>query len=73
MNVSEVTLEKNTIKLYPVPANGELTISKNIDTIGDIKIFDIQGKLLHTQYIELIRAKIDTRNFSSTVFLTINS
>jgi len=44
-----------------------LTISNNNSVIGYIKIFDIQGKLLHTQNIELNKATIDISNFSSGV------
>ncbi|GAA3620553.1 polysaccharide lyase 6 family protein [Flavivirga jejuensis] len=69
LSVSDVNLDKNVIKLYPVPANDELIISKNNDVIGAIKIFDIQGKLLHTQNIELNRTKIDISNFSSGIYI----
>ena len=69
LSVKTANLEKNVIKLYPVPSNGELTISKNNDVIGDIKIFDIQGKLLLTQYIMLNKSKIDISNFSSGFYI----
>ncbi len=69
LSVSDVNLKRNTIKLYPVPTNGELTILKNNDVIGEIKIFDVQGKLLHTQNIEFNTAKIDISYFSSGVYI----
>jgi len=69
LSVNEESLRKNTIKLYPVPASGELTISKNNDAIGTIKIFDIQGKLLLKRNIELDKTKIDISNFSSGVYI----
>ncbi len=68
LSVSNVNLEENKIKLYPVPAHGELTISNSNDIIGEIKIFDVQGRLLHTQNIELNSAKIDIRYFSSGIY-----
>lgn len=69
LSVSDFNLEKNSIKLYPVPANGELIISKNNAIIGKIEIFDIQGKLLHSQQIEQNTAKIDISKFSSGVYV----
>ncbi|AUP77357.1 polysaccharide lyase 6 family protein [Flavivirga eckloniae] len=69
LSVSDVNLNKDVIKLYPVPANRELIISKNNANIGAIKIFDIQGKLLHTQNIQLNSTKIDISNFSSGVYI----
>jgi len=69
LSISDVDLKTDAIKLYPVPSNGELTISKNNDVIGNIKIFDIQGKLLLTQNIELNRTKIDISNFSPGVYI----
>jgi len=67
--VGDVILEKNTIKLYPVPGNGQLTISKRNDVIGNIKIYDMQGKLLHTQNIDLNSATIDISKFSAGVYI----
>ena len=62
-------VQKNAIKLYPIPGNGQLTISKRNDVIGDIKIYDIQGRLLHTQHIELNSATIDISKFSAGVYI----
>ena len=75
LSISDVGIEKNDVKLYPVPSNGELIISKNNGIIGDIKIFDVQGKLFFTQNIELNRAEIDISDFSSGVYIlkTISS
>ena len=69
LSISDVSIENNAIKVYPVPGNGELTIAQNNGVIGEIKIFDSQGKLLLTQQIEGNSAKIDIRNFSSGVYI----
>ncbi len=69
LSVSDESINDNTIKLYPVPANKKLTISKNNEVIGDIKIFNMHGKLLHSQKIELNTTMIDVSHFSSGVYI----
>ena len=69
LSISDVNLRTNKIKLYPVPVNGELTISKEMGSIGKVKIFDMQGKLLHTAHIELKNTIIDISHFSSGVYI----
>ncbi len=69
LSVSDVTLEANALKLYPIPSFGELIISKKNEVIGTINIFDIQGKLLLTKHIEDESAQIDIREFSSGVYI----
>lgn len=69
LSVGAVDFKNNAIKLYPVPSNGLLNISKNKTNIGDIKIFDTLGKLLHVQNINSNKAMIDISNFSSGVYL----
>ena len=69
LSVNDVQLEKNAIKLYPVPSKGALTISTSKEVIGTIKIFDMQGKLIHTQNIEQNKASIDVSNFSPGIYI----
>ena len=69
LSITDINQENSVIKLYPVPANNTLNISKNNDLIGDIKIFDIQGKLLLSQNIKLKRATINVSDFSSGVYI----
>ncbi len=69
LSTSDLTIEKDAIQIYPIPADGQFTISKNNGSIGAIKIYDLQGKLLHTQTIELNTAKIDISNLSSGVYI----
>ena len=71
LSVNNENIESKGIKLYPVPTNGELIISVNNNNhaIGKIKIFDIHGKLLHSQNIELNIATIDISHFSSGTYI----
>lgn len=69
LSLNEVNLRTNDIKLYPIPVSGELTLSKANDSIGEIKIFDFQGKLLHSQHIDVNTTTIDISHFSSGVYI----
>lgn len=75
LSLNNLDKKKSTIKIYPVPSKNELTVIKNNQVIGEIKIYDIQGKLVHTQRAELDRVKINTSQFSPGVYIlkTINS
>ena len=70
LSITDAHLEKNAIKLYPIPANEKLTIlNNNDDDIGVIKIFDIQGRLMYSQHIKLNTAVIDVSSFSSGIYV----
>jgi poly(beta-D-mannuronate) lyase len=69
LSIGKVGFKIQTIKLYPVPSNGFLNISKTSENIGYIEIFDTLGKLFHTQNINSNKAKIDISNFSSGVYV----
>ena len=69
LSIIDSSLEKNSIKLYPVPSNENLTIEKSNGIIGNIKIYDIIGKLIHTQNIESNRFTIEISNFNSGVYI----
>ena len=56
--------------IYPVPVtNGNIKIKSEINPIGTIKIFDVLGKLLHSQNIELNKAEIDISYLAKGVYL----
>lgn len=69
LSSKDINLEKQGLKLYPVPSTGILTINNNHGIIGDIKIVDIKGQLLHTQDIKFNRATIDISHFSNGMYL----
>lgn len=63
------SIENYTFKLYPVPANGILKISVNRGVIGDVKLYNIQGKLIKTDYIMQNSGTIDISLFSSGIYI----
>ena len=69
LSVDDINIDKKGIKLYPVPSNGKLTISNGKNVIGEIKILDVQGKILYNQSTELNVIEIDLSHFSKGVYI----
>lgn len=60
-------VKKNTLKIYPVPANDMLFLETN--SSGRVQIFDIQGKLVMNQQIENIINEINVSDLSIGTYL----
>lgn len=69
LSVSDVDKEINTLKVYPIPSKNELIIELSRGFLGAIKIFDLHGKLLHSESVLGNRAKINVSEFSSGVYV----
>ncbi|MEW4923992.1 chondroitinase-B domain-containing protein [Algibacter sp. 2305UL17-15] len=70
LSIEDHSLKNSRIAVYPVPStDGYISITSENNTIGLIKIYDIQGKLLHAQNIQSKISKIDISNFSSGVYV----
>ncbi|SEP68757.1 poly(beta-D-mannuronate) lyase [Hyunsoonleella jejuensis] len=69
LSVSSLFLDKNSIKIYPSPTKGKLTILNKDDIIGKVKIFNTRGQLLRTENLELKKAEIDISNFSKGIYI----
>ncbi|GGI57485.1 polysaccharide lyase 6 family protein [Winogradskyella haliclonae] len=69
LSTSANEVKESKMKLYPVPANKELTISQDNGNIGTITIYDTQGKLLLRQNIDSNTSTIDTRNFAPGIYI----
>ena len=69
LSVGELNFKNNAIRLYPVPGNNILNIEKNKSIIGEIKIFDVLGKLFHTQNIKSNNSIIDISGYPSGVYI----
>ncbi|MGB5418636.1 T9SS type A sorting domain-containing protein, partial [Algibacter sp.] len=70
LSVNDISEKSDTISIYSVPTKGEcIYISSERNRLGTIKIFDVQGKLLHVQKTENTSTKIDIRYFSKGVYL----
>jgi photosystem II stability/assembly factor-like uncharacterized protein len=75
LGVSTV-LTSDTVKVYPNPANSEITVSMTTPSEVDIRIFDLSGKLLVYQADTTMRSTltIDISSLTSGVyFFRINS
>lgn len=65
--ISSVNSIKKLINLYPNPTNGELSV--NVPITGELKLYDIEGKLLLTKDIEAFQSNvINLSNFSEGVY-----
>ena len=57
-----------SLKLYPNPVADKLIIS-NMSSIDNVKIYNIQGKLLYSQNFEATDAEIDFSKFAAGTYL----
>lgn len=75
LSIGENISNEKAIKIYPIPSEDEIIISSNIGAIGQIKIFDVFGKLVLNTNIEFNRNKVDVSRLSAGVYLlkTTNS
>ncbi len=65
-NVSN--LENNEIMIYPNPSNGIIYIKNNNSQLMDIKIYDINGRIIFTDKIQQFN-QIDITNFQKGSYL----
>ncbi|MFD0835143.1 chondroitinase-B domain-containing protein [Mariniflexile aquimaris] len=70
LSVNNAVLKSNDMLLYPIPTiDGYVTLKSDKNVIGEIKIFDLLGKLLYTQNIKLNTEKIDVSFLSKGVYI----
>lgn len=62
-------LEKNTIEIYPNPFNEKLTIRSSLLHVNSIKIYDLMGKLIFKQDINIKEVTIDLAALSNGMYL----
>lgn len=55
------------IRIYPNPANEQITISSD-EAIGEIKIYDITGKVVYQTYTNNNKIKLDIDNWAKTTY-----
>ena len=67
--VSSVTNELQQISIYPNPATLIINIV-SINNINEIRIFDIQSRVVFYEKINAKTKKIDISNFSTGVYIT---
>ena len=70
LNINENMLVKEDISIFPVPSTeGYIIIKSNISVIEFIKIYDLQGKLVHSESTQSKQSKIDVSKLSSGVYI----
>ena len=69
LSINEYSLNKDAIKIYPIPSSDELIVSSSKGVIGSVKIFDSSGKLLLAKTIETTTTTIDISLYSEGVYI----
>jgi photosystem II stability/assembly factor-like uncharacterized protein len=67
VGINDKTLITESLKIYPNPANDNITIET--PTLGSISILNINGQQLHQQEITEPNTTIDVSNFPNGVYL----
>lgn len=66
--------ENSSIKIYPNPTNSIINILNNNEIIVSISLCDLQGRIIKTENINNIEAKLDISNFQTgTYFIKIKT
>lgn len=66
-NLSTTQTEKNNWRIYPSPANDQITIESQEN--GIIEITTMNGSIIYTGTIETTNERIDISNFSSGMYV----
>ncbi|WP_136483021.1 chondroitinase-B domain-containing protein [Cognatitamlana onchidii] len=69
LSIGKIHFRNDTLKLYPVPSQGLLNLEKSESIIGEVKIFDTLGKLLHFEQVDTNKTTIDLSNFSNGIYV----
>ena len=69
LSINEYSLNKDAIKIYPIPSSDELIVSSSKGVIGSVKIFDSLGKLLLAKTLESNTTTIDISLYSEGVYI----
>jgi len=70
LNIEENSLTSKGLVMYPLPAKEQLHIlSKNNNTIGLIKLYDLKGRLMRKQKINDLKGSIDISTLSSGLYV----
>lgn len=68
LNNESFVLATNDIKLYPNPANNQVTVESN-SIINTLEIFDLTGKKMYSKHINSLNTTIDVSLFSKGMYL----
>jgi len=57
-----------TLKIYPNPANNKINVSIDDNIVGNLKIYDVLGRLVFSTYINGDQKQIDISNLSKGTY-----
>ena len=66
-SINEVTNEE--YKLYPNPSEGMFNIQLTEGQIGDVRVFDLQGRNVFNTFISSSNGQIDLSNLEKGIYL----
>ncbi len=68
LNNESFVFATNDIKLYPNPANNQVTVESD-SIINTLEIFDLTGKKVYSKFINSLNTTIDIAEFSKGIYL----
>ncbi|AZA84753.1 hypothetical protein C1637_18390 [Chryseobacterium lactis] len=71
LNVKEIALGKDEFQIYPNPSNGRFNVLMKKNTSIEVQIFDIAGRLVHSQKDITNDTKIDLTGFAKGNYIMV--
>jgi hypothetical protein len=68
VGVNEINKETNQVKIYPNPADDQITIESETLPIKEVKIIDLMGKTMYHSMVNQNRSKIDVSYFTPGIY-----
>ena len=67
-NSSVKTIDKNLFKIYPNPANNEITVSSD-ENLAKVTIYDVTGKVMYTSNDVNANSTVNVSTFSRGIYM----
>lgn len=71
LSVNDTKLDKDDFQIYPNPSNGRFNILMKNNTPVTIQVFDVSGRLVHTQNDVNNETKIDLASFAKGNYVVV--
>lgn len=71
LSVQDLNLDKDDFQIYPNPSNGRFNILMKNNSPAAIKIFDMSGKLVHTQQNVDNSTKVNVSSFAKGNYIVV--
>lgn len=69
--VNDIVLEKDGFQIYPNPSNGKFNVLMKKNTATEVQIFDIAGRLVHSQNNITNNTSIDLTSFAKGNYIMV--